>query len=305
VAPHLNAGQGSAIAQDGTAAAAPARCKNCDAVLLGRYCVNCSQAADVHVPTTVELTHELMEGLTHSDSRLWRTLAYLWFKPGKLTREFVAGRRVSYLPPFRLYLVLSVIFFLLASLSHTRGEFIRFDEAAATPASKLSSCDGINFDALPQYPELNPRIRHVCKEIVRDNGANLTHIVLGTMSKAMLIFLPLTAFLHMLLYRRPRYRYAEHLLFFVHLHAFFFSAAIVALLAIDAAHLWPALQRSANSLQTLLGWAAVTYTVIAVRRVFARSWGGALFKSFALSIIYLIVFVLTVVGVFVYALLQL
>jgi hypothetical protein len=87
------------------APAPPARCKNCNAVLLGRFCVNCSQAADVHMPSTVELLHEMLEGLTHSDSRLWRTLKLLWFKPGMLTREFVAGRRVAYLPPFRLYLI--------------------------------------------------------------------------------------------------------------------------------------------------------------------------------------------------------
>src|SRR5271168_415709 len=110
-------------------AAAPARCKNCDAVLLGRYCVNCSQAADVHVPSTLELVHELLEGLTHSDSRLWRTLTLLWFKPGKLTLEFVAGRRIAYLPPFRLYLILSIIFFLIASFVHTNVAFVKFDEA--------------------------------------------------------------------------------------------------------------------------------------------------------------------------------
>src|SRR5271165_1204732 len=95
---------------------APAHCKNCGTVLVGRYCWNCSQAADVHVPTTPELLHELLEGITHSDSRLWRTLKYLWCRPGKLTQEFVAGRRVAYLPPFRLYLVLSVAFFLIASM---------------------------------------------------------------------------------------------------------------------------------------------------------------------------------------------
>src|ERR1700690_139810 len=106
-----------------------ARCKNCDAVLLGRFCVNCSQAANVHVPTTMELVHELLEGITHSDSRLWRTLTTLWFKPGKLTAEFIAGRRVAYLPPFRLYLVLSVILFLMFSFIHTSGEAIKFDEA--------------------------------------------------------------------------------------------------------------------------------------------------------------------------------
>src|SRR5258708_26000724 len=110
-------------------AAAAARCNHCDAVLLGRFGANCSQPADGHVPTTLELVHELLEGITHSDSRLWRTLATLWFKPGKLTEEFVAGRRVAYLPPFRLYLILSIIFFLVASLVHTSGEAIIFDEA--------------------------------------------------------------------------------------------------------------------------------------------------------------------------------
>src|SRR3984885_11888106 len=109
-------------------AVVPARCRNCDAVLLGRFCVNCSQRADVHVPTTLELLHELLEGITHSDSRLWRTLTTLWFKPGKLTQEFVAGRRVAYLPPFRLYLVLSIIFFLLTSFVHTSVAMLTFSD---------------------------------------------------------------------------------------------------------------------------------------------------------------------------------
>jgi hypothetical protein len=284
--------------------AAPVLCKNCGAALLGRFCVNCSQAADVHVLTTRELVHELMEGLIHSDSRLWRTLKNLWFKPGRLTQEFVAGRRVAYLPPFRLYLVLSVIFFLIASFSHMHGEFIHFDHTPGA-AKNMDSCDDIDIGAIAQYPDFNQRVRHACKEIVRDNGANLTHVALSTMSKAMFIFLPLIAFLHWLMYWHPKYRYAEHLLFFVHLHAFYFSAAIVLLLATDAADLWPKLQGANDGLQKLLGWSVVLYTVIAVRRVFAKSWKGAFFKTLALSLAYLVVFALTVGGVFLYALLQL
>jgi Protein of unknown function (DUF3667) len=287
-------------------AATPARCKNCDAVLLGRFCVSCSQAADVHVPTAVELVHELMEGLTHSDSRLWRTLKYLWFKPGRLTQEFIAGRRVAYLPPFRLYLVLSVMFFLVASFSHIRGEVIQFDHAVGSShRSNINDCDGINIERLARYPGLNQRIRHACKEIVRDNGDNLMRVALGTLSKAMFIFLPLVALLHMLMYWRPRYRYAEHLLFFVHLHALYFSAAILMLAAIDVSYSWPKLQGAADTAGSLLGWSAAIYTVIAVRRVFAKTWVGAFFKTFALSLVYLAVFALTVGGVFVYAMLQL
>jgi hypothetical protein len=282
-----------------------AHCKNCDAMLLGRFCVNCSQAADIHVPTTHELAHELMEGLTHSDSRLWRTLTSLWLKPGQLTQEFVAGRRLAYLPPFRLYLVLSVLFFFLASWSNSGRNVAVIDPAAASPTSKITGCDGIEFEGLAQFPDLNRRIQRVCKQIVSDRGASLLHVVVGTASKAMFIFLPLVAFLHMLLYWRPRYRYAVHLLFFIHLHAYFFSAAILMLVAIDAAEIWPSLRSAADLLETLLGWSLLIYTVIAVRRVFTKSWAGALVKTGALSFIYLTVFTLTIAGVFFYALLQL
>ena len=286
-------------------AAAPERCKNCGAVLAGRFCANCSQAADVHVPTTVELVHELMEGVLHTDSRLWRTLRLLLLNPGRLTEEFVAGRRMAYLPPFRLYLVVSIIFFLLASLSHPHRDAARPDSVATGAAGHIANCDGIKIDGLARYPGLSERVHHACRDVMRDSGSNLMHVALATMSKAMFIFLPLVAFLHMLLYWRPRYRYAEHLVFFVHLHAFYFCIAFLELAAINVPYAWPTLQGAADGLETLLGWLVSIYTVIAVRRVFASSWPGALIKSFVLAVIYVAVFSLTVGAVFIYALLQL
>ena len=307
------------------AVVAQTRCKNCDEVLLGRFCVNCSQAANVHVPSTLELMHELLEGLTHSDSRLWRTLTLLWFKPGKLTQEFIAGRRVAYLPPFRLYLILSIIFFLIASFIHAEGQVVHFDNgsksvtsspagtspaasgsADASPsANPVTSCNDVNFVTFSKRPEWNARFKHACLAIVRDNGDSLLHVAIGTMSKAMFIFLPLVAFLHMLLYWRPRHRYAEHLLFFVHLHAFYFSVAILMILASNAAQAWPKVAGVSDILETVLGWTLPVYTVIAMRRVFHRSWPGTLFKGVTLFFVYMIVFGLTVGGVFVYAALQL
>src|SRR3984893_11402333 len=268
-------------------ASAPAHCKNCGAALMGRFCVSCSQAADVHVPTTLELIHELLEGLTHSDSRLWRTLTLLWFKPGKLTQEFIAGRRIAYLPPFRLYLILSIVFFLIASVTHSRGEVIKFDDdskrvstpAAGPAAAQEARCQHISADAVGGHADLAKRMQHACEVIVRDNGDSFLHIAIGTMSKAMFIFLPLIAFLHMLLYWRPRYRYAEHLLFFVHVHAFYFSAAIVEVCAILAAGSWPKLAGMADFLQTVLSWYLAIYTLFAMRRVFQSGWIGTVFKA--------------------------
>jgi Protein of unknown function (DUF3667) len=293
-----------------SAAAIPAipatYCKNCGAALTGRFCASCSQAADVHVPTTWELVHEFLEGLTHSDSRLWRTLTYLWFKPGKLTQEFIAGRRIAYLPPFRLYLILSILFFLIASFAHTRLEVIHFDDPSAprTP-QRITSCDDVNFPAMAQHADWNQRIKRACEAIVRDNGNNLQHLAIGTMPKAMFLFLPLIAFLHMLLYWRPRHRYAEHLLFFVHVHAFYFSVAILLISADNAADAWPKLEGTAAVLTTLLGWSLAIYTLLAMRQVFHRSWFNTLTKGAALFFVYMVVFGMTVGAVFVYAALQL
>jgi hypothetical protein len=293
-------------------AVVPVRCKNCDAVLLGRFCVNCSQAANVHVPTTGELVHELLEGLTHSDSRLWRTLTTLWFKPGKLTEEFVAGRRIAYLPPFRLYLILSVVLFLLSSFLHVNVEVLSLNEAlkpdrpaAGAPAAAVQpteSCADANF---PPHPAWNPRIRRTCEALRGDKSGNWVHLVIATLPKAMFIFLPLIAFLNMLMYWRPRYRYAEQLLFFVHLQAFYFSVAILLVLINVGADSWPKLEGVAGFLSTILGWTLAVYSVLALRRVFRRSWLGTLFKGVVLFFVYSVVFGLTVAGVFVYAALQL
>jgi Protein of unknown function (DUF3667) len=306
-----------AVAVAEASAVAPARCKNCDAALLGRFCVNCSQAADVHVPTTTELVHEFLEGITHSDSRLWRTLTTLWFKPGKLTEEFVAGRRVAYLPPFRLYLILSVIFFLLTSFAHMKVEVVKFDEAlkparpgAAAPAAapaenRISNCSDVNFVTFSAHPTWNPRIKRACEALVRDNGESWLHLVLGALPKAMFIFLPLIAFLNMMMYWHPRYRYAEQLLFFVHLHAFYFSVAILLLSISEAGGSWPKLAGVAGFFETILGWTLPVYSVVAMRRVFRRSWPGTVFKGVVLFFVYSIVAGLTVAGVFVYAVSQL
>src|SRR5688572_7002723 len=92
-------------------------CANCHAALAGEYCGVCGQRHEPHVHTVAHFAGEAFESVSHADSRLWRTLWYLLARPGFLTREFFAGRRVRYLPPFRLYLVLSVLMFLLTSLN--------------------------------------------------------------------------------------------------------------------------------------------------------------------------------------------
>jgi hypothetical protein len=107
----------------------------------------------------------------------------------------------------------------------------------------------------------------------------------------------------MLLYWRPRHKYAEHLLFFLHVHAFFFSVMTLVVLVAEAAEVWPALS-SIASLIGLLLWSLPVYTIFAMRRVFGRSWTRTLVKASALFVVYMVVLAITLAGVFVYAVLQ-
>jgi hypothetical protein len=284
-------------------------CKNCGAALMGRFCVDCGQAAEVHVPTTGELVHEALEGLTHADSRLWRTLLTLWFKPGKLTNEFIAGRRTAYVPPFRLYLILSVIFFLLASIHPPSKDFAVINVQQSTeesPEETVKEKTALCETARSKVPATwSTRAGHACEAVLADNGASMLNVAVAAAPKAMFIFLPVIAFLHMLLYWRPRHRYVEHLLFFLHLHAMVFSVAIVLFLLFSLGNAWPALIGPLNFVINPLVWATFVYAAIAMRRVFGRGWLGTLLKAFVMLIVYFVVFAMGVAGVFLYAALQL
>ena len=98
-------------------------CANCGAPLAGKYCSECGQRHHDHpVHHFGHFVSEATEDLTHADSRLWQTLRALLFRPGFLTREFLEGRRARYLPPLRLYLVISVIFFVIVDLNSRMSE---------------------------------------------------------------------------------------------------------------------------------------------------------------------------------------
>ena len=108
-------------------------CRNCGTVLSGQYCGSCGQRARSRLISTWELVKEAFGDLFELDSRLWRTLIPLAVRPGRLTRDYLEGRRARFMPPFRTYLVLSIVFFLVAFFD-PREQFSIFFAADETPA---------------------------------------------------------------------------------------------------------------------------------------------------------------------------
>ncbi len=94
----------------------PRRCLNCGAALAGDFCNACGQSGQTRIPTVPGLLGEFIDGFFSFDSRTWRTLIRLVTRPGRLTVDYLSGRRASYVAPFKLYLSISLTFFILQSL---------------------------------------------------------------------------------------------------------------------------------------------------------------------------------------------
>ncbi|MEZ5954795.1 MAG: DUF3667 domain-containing protein [Hyphomonas sp.] len=87
-------------------------CGNCGAIVSERYCPRCGQlGSDFHRPFFSLIASSIADTFA-LDSRLWRSLPLLLFRPGRLTRNYIEGKRARYVPPFRLFLLSSVLFFL-------------------------------------------------------------------------------------------------------------------------------------------------------------------------------------------------
>lgn len=92
-------------------------CPNCNHFLHSEdnFCPKCGQENhDLKVPIG-HLVYELVESFTHFDTKLWNTLKAIFTRPGKITKDFLEGKRASYVPPIRLYIFVSFIFFLLVT----------------------------------------------------------------------------------------------------------------------------------------------------------------------------------------------
>ena len=86
-------------------------CENCGAGLQGHWCAQCGQPAIEYRRSFRYVVADLLNEFLNWDSKFFTTIALLIFKPWRLTNEFLAGKRVRYVNPLRLYLLASILFF--------------------------------------------------------------------------------------------------------------------------------------------------------------------------------------------------
>lgn len=123
------------------------KCLNCDHPMdiSDRYCPFCSQLNSTKKLHFKDLFNEFFGSLFAYDSRLVLTLRVLLFKPGRISKEYVEGKRMRYANPFRFYLSVSIVFFLLSGLFSKISEYTKAHQSdieQSSLQSNIKSLDG-------------------------------------------------------------------------------------------------------------------------------------------------------------------
>jgi hypothetical protein len=323
------------------------RCLNCGTVVTGAHCTQCGQAAGVHVLSMREVAGDVTHSLLHLDSRVWRTLRLLVRRPGELTREFIAGRHQLYIPPFRLYLAVSILYFALSALLPESGLFdldasyeddvviapVRIgsegggSESATKPAPKApvelkdltgeirkdleaegvsqedidkalkgdTSCE-VNIGDRTVTTDFERALNRACLQMKQDGGKRFAERFAATAPKLMFVFLPLMAAVALLFYWRPRRLYAEHLVLFLHNHAFTFLLLGFTAILNELAELEFPLAGMLNLIMFLLWCWMPWYVYRSMRVVYGNGRALTLLKFFTLSVIYFTLLGVTMMG---------
>jgi hypothetical protein len=160
-----------------------AECQNCGAALAGAYCSACGQKADVRIVSLPTFIREVLGDLHNLDSRIWRSLGTLVFEPGRLTRRYLDGERAKYTPPFRMYVVTSVVFFLVFSLARSDTEVPAETPTAASIDASVDAAVAARLadaglppelPALPVIPEIPTPALLAPEATTEDPGFSIT-----------------------------------------------------------------------------------------------------------------------------------
>jgi uncharacterized membrane protein len=287
------------------AIALPDFCPNCAHAVSGPYCAQCGQKVIIETPTLFEFVHEYLHHYVAIDGTLTRTLWSLITRPGKLTTEYIIGRRHSYIKPLQLYLTISFIFFILFGyFGPSITEAVKADPPANAKAevhapgtkkdAKLNDIDLVKGLQQELAGHQNSVIRTSAEKgtflyrwaeqaqkrlnsFETDPTAafkNLRRDVLEHAPYGIFVLMPIFASLLGLMFWRRHVRYGAHLVFALHFHAFAFLALIVTLVPV------------ALSLSDWISIVLLVYLVMAMRRVYQGGWFSVTLRALLLVFIY-------------------
>ena len=187
------------------------QCQNCGNEIENNYCSSCGQVYESRIKPFASLIRDFLGDIVAFDSRAAITIKKLIFHPGFLTKEYLIGKRVQYVPPTRLYVILSILLFFLISVNTSQDStqlmiypgFIEWYEGEQLKG---------NLGAIPMF----------------DKKQFLTPIesdFMTTISRLIFIILPIIALIFKIIFHNKYY--IEHIIHCIHIISFIFFLFII------------------------------------------------------------------------------
>lgn len=289
-------------------------CLNCEYRFEGNYCPSCGQSINEIQKPIRHFLHDMMDSLLVFDIRVFRSIPTLLLKPGKISSEFIAGRRRRYVPPFRFFLFASILFFFLIGLQ-TRNLFnismneeqsealvdsvfqemkIRgqINQSGDTVMSITNAREGLGMVEFFKNSFREELADSTLSDIDREkkekrlrsleNTNYLTSQVYKYISWSFFILMPFYALILRLFFRKKRKFYVEHLVFSVNLHTFYFILLSILILLNMIFE---------NILKGMAPWillVAFMYAMIGIRNFYKKRWVSSFFYTISTLFLYFI-----------------
>ena len=286
-------------------------CPNCETAYAAdnaAFCHHCGQARrDIQSPLRVWI-ESFFDSVLNYDSRIWRTLRVLFTQPGKISAEFNAGRRVRYVESFRLYLLISVAFFLVqGSLSQkaavpkeltritqkgdtTRMRINMISTSFPTNVAEMTLVRDFNetqMDSFLLAKDISPNLatRMLMKGTSRLMSGAVTirqfkQSFIDNTSRAMFFLLPFFAFLIWFFFKGNTPYYISHLVFALHVHS--------AVFLIFTIWFFPMLFLGDYGYESIPILLCLAYLFISLRTTYGESRTVTGIKMFSATAIYLL-----------------
>jgi hypothetical protein len=240
-----------------------------------------------------------------------RTLIPLLFQPGKLSVDYLRGKRISMVAPLRLYLYVSFFFFWLLAVQSKQSptSYVKIEPTPASAPASASSTGPSSQDYATEADDLERKLptmsgpkRWFTERIIAAlrkfaEGSNqatrdINDGMLRALPKVVFVLVPVFAALLYALFRRSRKYYIEHLIVALHLHSFFF--------VIFGFDVFVSLYKDIRALDVLVLLLSLLYAFFALRRVYALPVWSTTWRAAVAGLTYLTVVVAAVFGTLVY-----
>lgn len=266
-------------------------CLNCERSIEGEnFCPSCGQENTDQIVSTRHLLRDVVDEFLKFDSKLFITVKMLLLKPGRLTQDYLEGKRARYITPLRLYFTISALFFLVYSWSGWDQQIQKIAAQQQNSLSTIGSVDqavsSIHVKEVEPISSSDPqaakkrtasrRVQQFARQVVA-----IQKYLLNNLSLLKFFFIPLTALVMQALYLRTRRLYVEHLVFAAHVNSFSYLVAIPSMCL-----------RSFLAYNVISALAAPIYTFFAMRVVYPQPVWKMLVKCVLISVVPTLLFIL-------------